>query len=224
MASDLHGQTAGNLGHGGQQRQGPALLDGLVGDGGDAGVDERLGQFRLGGQVQVREQDQALAEAVVFGLDRFLDLQHHVGAAPNVVGLGDDLGTGDRVFLIRDAGAQASAALNENLVAVGAEFVDARCRDGDAELVVLDLFGYTDDHFLAPDMAASRAWMCGGLRISRIVPTVRQVTGAAAGRWAPAAPFRGFSKSLARHLSSQWASGVGSCSSRRHSQSGGPGQ
>jgi hypothetical protein len=26
--------------------------------------------------------------------------------------------------------------------------VDARCRDGDAELVVLDLFGDTDNHFL----------------------------------------------------------------------------
>ena len=220
----LDGQAAGNLGHRGQQRQGPAFLDGLVGDGGDAGVDQFLGQLRLGGQVQVREEDQALAEAVVFGLDRFLDLHDHVGAAPDVVGFGDDLGAGDRVFLVRDAGAQARAALDEDHVAVGAEFVDASSGDGDAEFVVLDLFGYTDDHLLAPVVRASWAWMSGGFRTSRINPAVRHATGAAAGPAGAGRVIPGFFKSGNRHLSRRRASGVGSCPSRMHSQCGGPGQ
>ena len=112
-----------------------------------------LGEFGLGGEVEVGEEDQALAEAVVLGLDGFLDLHDHVGAGPDVVGVGDDLGAGDGVFLVGDARAQACAALHQDGVAVGAELVDAGGGDGDAEFVVLDLFGDTDDHLWAPSLA-----------------------------------------------------------------------
>jgi hypothetical protein len=96
--------------------------------------------------VQVGEEDQALAEAVVLGRDGFLDLHDHVRAGPDVVGFVDDFGAGDGVFLVGDARAQACAALHQNGVAVGAELVDTGGRDGYAEFVVLDFFGDTDDH------------------------------------------------------------------------------
>jgi hypothetical protein len=99
----LDGEAACNFGHRGEQRQRTAFLHGFVGDGGDARVDELPGQFRLGGKVQVGEEDQALAEAVVLGLDGLLDLHHHVRAGPDVISLVDDLGAGDCIFLIGDA-------------------------------------------------------------------------------------------------------------------------
>lgn len=99
-------------------------MDGFVGDGRDAGVDEFLGQLGLGGQVQVGEEDQALAEAVVLGTDRLLDLHDHVSACPDVVGFGHDLRAGNCVFLVRDTGAQARAALHQDGVSVGAELVN----------------------------------------------------------------------------------------------------
>ncbi|GAT89483.1 hypothetical protein UU5_09749 [Paenarthrobacter nicotinovorans] len=107
--------------------------------------------------MQVGEEDQALAEAVVLRGDGFLDLHDHVRAAPHVIGFVDDFGAGDRVFLVGDARAEACAALNQNGVSVGAEFVDAGGRDGYAELVVLDFFGDADDHLLAPSLAACSA-------------------------------------------------------------------
>jgi hypothetical protein len=143
----LDGQPAGHLGHGREQGQGAAFLDGLVGDGGDAGVDELLGQLGLGGEVQVGEEDQALAEAVVLGLDGFLDLHHHVGAGPDLVGVGDDFCASDGVFLVGDAGTQARAALHQDRVAVGAEFVNAAAVMATRNSLFLISFGDTDDHF-----------------------------------------------------------------------------
>ncbi len=156
-SADHDGQAACDLGHGGEQRKGAAFLHGFVGDGRDAGVDELGGELGLCGEVQVGEEDQALAEAVVLGRDGFLDLHDHVRTAPDVVSVVDDFGAGDRVFLVGDARAEACAALNQNGVSVGAELVDTCGRDGYAEFVVLDFFGDADDHLWAPSLAASSA-------------------------------------------------------------------
>ncbi|MNI54026.1 hypothetical protein D3C73_1088900 [compost metagenome] len=107
--------------------------------------------------MEVGEEDEALAEAVVLGRDGFLDLHDHVRAGPHVICFVDDFGAGDRVFLVGDARAEACAAFNQNGVSVGAELVDASGRDGYAELVVLDFFGDADDHLWAPSLAASSA-------------------------------------------------------------------
>ena len=191
--ADLHREPACDLGHRGEQRKGAAFLDRLVGDRGDAGVDELPGQFRLCGEVEVGEEDQTLAKAVVFGLDGFLDLHDHVGAAPDVIGVGDDLSAGDGVLLVRDAGAQAGAALHQDRVAVGAELVDAGGRDGDAEFVVLDLFGDTDDHLWAPRSLGFVGRKLRGICVSRIDPAVRQMTGWATKAGAETPGFTGFS-------------------------------
>jgi hypothetical protein len=53
--------------------------------------------------VEVGEEDQTLAEAVVLRGDGLLDLHDHGGAGPDVVGLVHDFGAGDGVFLVGDA-------------------------------------------------------------------------------------------------------------------------
>ena len=79
----LRGEPAGDLAHRREQRQ-PAVvgLDRLVRDGGDAAVDERARQRLVGGDVQVREEDEPVAQARVLGRDRLLHLQQQLGARP----------------------------------------------------------------------------------------------------------------------------------------------
>ena len=64
-------------------------LDRLVGDGGHARVDERPGERLVGGDVQVREERQPLAEPRVLGRDRLLHLEQQVARLPDLVDAGD---------------------------------------------------------------------------------------------------------------------------------------
>ena len=60
----LRGEPARDLAHRREQRQPPVVrLDGLVGDGGDPAVDERARQRLVGGDVEVGEEDEPLAQA-----------------------------------------------------------------------------------------------------------------------------------------------------------------
>ena len=88
-------------------------------------LDQLLGERLVGGQVQVGEQHLALAHAVVLLGDRLLDLEHHLGVAPDVVGGVEDRGAGGDVLLVGDLGADAGVRLDEDLVAVRTSSCDA---------------------------------------------------------------------------------------------------
>ena len=78
----LRGEPAGDLAHRREQRKRAAVgLDGLVGDRGDTRVDERARERLVGGDVEVREERQALAQPRVLVRDRLLDLEQEVGRA-----------------------------------------------------------------------------------------------------------------------------------------------
>ena len=64
-------------------------------------------QRLVGGQVQVGEEDLALAHPVVLLGDRLLDLEDQVAVAPHVVGGGEDRRAGGDVLLVGDRGADA---------------------------------------------------------------------------------------------------------------------
>ena len=88
--ADLGRETAGDLAHGGEQRQrAVGELHRLVGDRGGAGVEDRPGQRQVGREVQVREEREVLAQEAVLGRDRLLHLEHEFGR-PGLVGRGDD--------------------------------------------------------------------------------------------------------------------------------------
>ncbi len=147
VRTDLRGEAAGDLGHRVEQRQQPGRqLHRLVGDGGDALRDELLGEGLVGGEVEVGEEEQALAQPVVLLGDGLLDLHHHVGLAPHVVGGVEDAGALRDVLLVGDRRAEAGPLLDEDLVASPDQLVDADRGDADPELVVLDLGGDTDLH------------------------------------------------------------------------------
>ena len=96
--------------------------------------------------MQVGEQRQARAHAVVLLRDRLLDLEHHVGDAPHFVRVWDDGGAGGDVRVVGELGARARALLQVDLVAVADQLAHAGGGDGDAVLVVLDLAGDADLH------------------------------------------------------------------------------
>ena len=121
-------------------------MHGFIGDRRDALRQQLLRQRLIRRQVQVGEQRQVLAEAVVFLLDGLLDLEHHVGLAPEVVGGIDDARALGDELLVGDRAAEARAFLDEHLMAVGHEFTHADRGDRDAIFVVLDLAGYADSH------------------------------------------------------------------------------
>ena len=147
VRTHLGGQPAGDLGHGRQQRQGAGGgRHGLVGDGGDPLGDELLGQGPVRGQVEVGEQEQIGAQEGVLLGDRLLDLEHHLGVGPQGGHVVGDGGAGGDVVVIGDGGTHAGTRLNGHGVPAPGERVDAGGRDGDAELVVLDLGGNTDSH------------------------------------------------------------------------------
>ena len=87
VRAHLRRHAAGDLAHRCEQRERARLhLHGLVGDAGDAVLEQRVGDLRVRGQVEVGEEHEARAEEVeLLGLG-LLDLQHEVGARPHVVG------------------------------------------------------------------------------------------------------------------------------------------
>ena len=89
VRAGLRREASGDLAHRREQRQPPVVrLDGLVRDGGDAALDERVRQRLVRGDVQVREEDEPLAQPRVLARDRLLHLEQQL-RVPDVVGRDD---------------------------------------------------------------------------------------------------------------------------------------
>ena len=161
VGADLGGQAAGHLGHRVEQRQHAGRqLHRLVGDGRRAGREQRLGLGPVGGQVQVGEQDQVLAQPVVLLRHWLLDLEDHLRLAPHLVGGVEHDGALLDVVRVGDGGPEAGSLLDQHLVTVLDQLVHPDGGDGHPELVVLDLAGDADLHASCPPCAAE--WRTGG--------------------------------------------------------------
>ena len=143
----LDGQAPRHLAHGSQQRQGAILLaQGLVGDGRHAGSEQAVGQLGQGCQVQVGEQDQAGAQAAVFGRLRLLDLDDQVRVFPDVADGREQLGAGIGVFLVGNRAARAGAGLYQDPVSGLAKRDDRARHQSNSGFVVFDFLGNAYDH------------------------------------------------------------------------------
>ena len=149
MGTDLHAHAARDLAHGGEQGQGAVgRLHGLVGDPGGAGVDERVGHRRVGGEVEVGEQHQIGPEVAELRRLGLLDLAHQTGALPDLRRGGHDRGARPPVLVVGDARGDARAGLDQHLGPGVQQLADAVRRDGDAVLLGLDLTGHPDGEWL----------------------------------------------------------------------------
>ena len=146
--ADLDGEAAGDLGHGGEEgKRAGAVADGLVGDAGDLFSSRASVRSLERGEVEVGEEDEAFAEVLVLLFDGLLDLDDHVGEAPDVVG-------GRRRSRRRRPGsrrrgwrrARRRCASTSTLWPASTRALDAGGGNADAALVVFDFLGYTDNH------------------------------------------------------------------------------
>ena len=93
--ANLDAHASGDFAHGREQGQGAlAVADGFIGDADDLGLEELVGENGKRSEVKVGEEDQAFAEVDVLLLDGLLDLDDHVGFAPDIAGVANDLRTG----------------------------------------------------------------------------------------------------------------------------------
>ena len=138
VRADDRGGAAGDLAHGGQQRQAPAVGERLEGVGADAGLQQRPGQVGLRRQMQVGEQGEAGTEPAVLGGLGLLDLDDDV-AGPDLGRVGYHLGARFLVVGVGVAGAGARAGLDDHVVPPLHGGGDRGGRQRDAPLLVLDL-------------------------------------------------------------------------------------
>lgn len=147
VASLLGRHAAGNLRHGNQQRQRTVrTLDGFVGAADGATLNHRTGERFAAGEVEVGEDQLVLANEFVFGSNRFLDLDNHLGPGVDLFDGGQNLRTDSYIGLVGEAAVDAGRSLNIYLVAPFGQFVGTCGGKSNAVLVVLNLFGNTDNH------------------------------------------------------------------------------
>ena len=142
----LRRQPARDLAHRREQREAPVLrLDRLVRNSPDAAVDECARQRLVGGDVQIREEDEIFAQPRILDRDRLLHLEEQLRLLPDVVE-GDDLRARAHVVVVRHRASVAGRRLDEHVVPLLHELARARRRERDAVLVGLDLLGNADPH------------------------------------------------------------------------------
>ncbi len=96
--------------------------------------------------MQIGEENQAFAEVNVLAFDGLLDLDHHLGLAPGIARIADDLRTCILVLGIGESGLRPGLSFNQHLVASLSERFYPGGRDSDPRLIVLDLFRNADNH------------------------------------------------------------------------------
>ncbi len=84
----------------------------------------------------------------VFALDRFFDLNDHLGCFVDRLDRGQHFGSGGQVLHIVKATAHARLGLHLDVVTEFDKFLRATGGEGHAVFVVFYLFGYSDDHEL----------------------------------------------------------------------------
>ena len=147
IAPFLRGHTACDLGHRDQQRQrAVGTFDGLVGAAYRPAVDHGAGKGFAAGEMEEREDQLVFADQLVLGGDGLLDLDDHFGTGIDIPDRGKDLRPYRRIGLVGKTAVHTGRSLHINRVAPLNELLGACGGKGNAILVVLDLFGNTDNH------------------------------------------------------------------------------
>src|SRR5437870_1634532 len=146
MRALLDGQAPGHFAHRSQEGQAAVRArHRLVGDGDALAGLEAAAQLGHAGQVEVGEEDLALARARHFLADSLLDLEDELGLAPHAVGHRHH-GARASIVVVAESAASARIRLDEDAVPRFGEGARARRRQGDALLADLDLFRNADHH------------------------------------------------------------------------------
>ncbi len=143
----LHGHPAGDLRHRRQQRQSAGgRRHGLVGDANRAARDEIGRLLGIRREMQIGEQDLALAQHLALAGLRLFDLDDHVGASEDFGRRGDDRRARLAIRVVVHADALAGVVFDDDSVAVRHQLAHAARHEADAVFEDLDLFRDADSH------------------------------------------------------------------------------
>ena len=140
LGTFLDAQTACDLAHRRQKRNAAVTLDqGLIVYTLDLARQQGIGLRFVRCQVQVGVKDQALMEQRILFLQRLLDLDHHLAAVPYLLRRVTHHSASRDILVIREAGADAGALLNQNFMSGRYVCLDiVRCH-ANTEFIVFDL-------------------------------------------------------------------------------------
>jgi hypothetical protein len=151
MRADLRGKPAGHFRHRREQRQPTGRRrHRLVGNAGCAGGEQIARLLQIGCQMQIGEQDLALAQLGAFRHLRLFHLHDHVGRLEDRILISGELRAGRFIFRIRQTRPKTGAGLDDDVVSMMHQFGDGRRRQADAKFIVLDFLRHTDAHDCLP--------------------------------------------------------------------------
>ena len=96
--------------------------------------------------MEIGEKQLSRTNQPVLRCDRLLDLDNHLGPGVDLFDGGQNLRTDSYIGLVGEAAVDAGRSLNIYLVAPFGQFVGTCGGKSNAVLVVLNLFGNTDNH------------------------------------------------------------------------------
>ena len=140
-------KTAGDFAHRREQRQtAGGIGDGLIGDGGRAGIHQAAGLLRIGREMQIGEQNLVRLEPAILDRLRLLHLDDHVGLSEHGFRRGQDARAGLLVGRVIGEDAGACAGLHQDLVAARGQLAHRTRHEPNPELIALDLCRNADAH------------------------------------------------------------------------------
>jgi len=140
-------KSSRDLAHRREQRQVSfGIGDRLIGDCGAAGFHQAFSLLRIGRQMQISEEDLALAQLRPFARLRLLHLHDHVGIGENLGSGFRDAGSGLAVDLIARADAGTGVGLDHHAVTVLDIFANGAGGQADAVFMDFDFLWHTDAH------------------------------------------------------------------------------
>ena len=128
MGHDLTGEPAGDLAHGGQQRQvAIGVFDGFVSHAGRPGTDQSGGERRVGGEVKISKKNESFVQERELWFDRLFDFDQEVHVGPNLRRVVDDEGAGIQIGRVLEARTFAGPFFDQYRIAPAHQFCGA-CR------------------------------------------------------------------------------------------------
>ena len=155
----LHGEFAGDLAHGCEQGEcgattGRRRFERFVRDATGAGFEAAHGELFVRGEMEVGEDLLPPAHHRDLLRLRLLDLHDHVRVGPDIRGAVDHLGAGLDVLVIGEPGADPAVGLDEHLMPVPDQHLDADWAHPDAVFIRFHFFGDANDHVRISDQRA----------------------------------------------------------------------
>ena len=168
MRARLNGHAARHFAHRREQRKAAARIgDGFISDADGTGLEQPLGLFGIGCEMEIGEQRLAFAQALDLDGLRLLHLHDHLAGGEHFVGVRQNLRSDAGIHFVVQADGFAGLRLDEHFMAARGQFAHGGRRHADAIFVVLDFPGDTDAHGGLP-------WF-GAIHIARAEKRVKRV-------------------------------------------------